>query len=788
MFSASKSSAPVSSAYTLTKSLRFRSSATGYLNRTPATATNRRTWTWSGWVKRGSLGTFSPLFYADAGGNTNVQIVFLSGDTLRVFQQIAGVDIFYLITTAVYRDPSAWYHIVVAVDTTQATNTNRLKMYVNGVETTNTSTLYPIQNFDGTVNNNVSHYISYQGTPSYFDGELADVYLIDGQALTPSSFGATNATTGQWSPARYTGTYGTNGFHLEFTNTTSTTTLGYDTSGNSNNWTTNNISLTAGSTYDSMNDVPVAYSATASNYCVLNPLGTAGAIPTDGNLAISSSATVGNRISTFLLTSGKWYWEAKGQGYVGAIIGADGSQFTGSISGTGSKGIGYWYGDGFAYFDGGYSSSGATSYTSTDVIGIALDMNAGNVKFYKNNTLIHNLTFGGSATSGTVPTFPNGAYPGFNIGGGTFSVTFNFGQQPFTYTPPSGYNAVNTYNLSAPTIAQGNKYMDATLYTGTLIAQSITNAGSFQPDFVWIKSRSATTDNKLTDSVRGTTKALISNTTGTETTDTLGVTAFNSNGFTISTDTNYNNSGATYVAWQWKAGGTAVSNTSGSITSSVSVNTTAGFSIVTYTGTGSNATVGHGLGVAPSMVIVKNRTVASNDWCVWHTSLTSGAYALFLDATNAQGSFPTIWNSTIPTSTVFSVGTATGTNSGSLVAYCFAQIAGFSAFGSYVGNGSTNGPFVYTGFKPEFILYKRSDTAGNSWRITDSTRSTYNLDDAAFLYPDTTQAENNNANDALDILSNGFKIRITDPPSNAASSTYIYMAFASNPFKYANAR
>ena len=345
--------------------------------------------------------------------------------------------------------------------------------------------------------------------------------------------------------------------------------------------------------------------------------------------------------------------------------------------------------------------------------------------------------------------------------------------------------------MTTPTIPQGNKYMDATLYTGTGASLTVTNAGGFQPDLVWVKSRSAATDHKLTDSVRGVTKSLESNTTDAEATDTQGLTTFGSGGFTVGTNTNYNNSAATYVGWQWKAGGTAVSDTSGTITSSVSANTTSGFSIVSYTGTGSTGTVGHGLGVAPQMIISKNRS-AAEDWRVGSIGLTNMAsWHINLNGTAAQSnSGAAIWNNTAPTSTVFSVGTDTSVSgSGNLiVAYCWTPIAGFSQFGSYTGNGSADGPFIYLGFRPKFILYKRSSTAGNSWRLTDSTRSTYNLDSTAFLYPDGSVVEDASANDGLDILSNGFKIRVSNDPSNASGSTYIYMAFAENSFKYANAR
>jgi hypothetical protein len=330
--------------------------------------------------------------------------------------------------------------------------------------------------------------------------------------------------------------------------------------------------------------------------------------------------------------------------------------------------------------------------------------------------------------------------------------------------------------------------MAATLYTGnggTLAISNAVNNIAFQPDLVWVKSRSAATDHKLTDSVRGTTKALISNTTGAETTDTNGLTAFGTGGFTLGSDTVYNNSGATYVGWNWKANGSTVSNTSGSITSTVSANTTAGFSVVTYTGNGtSGATIGHGLGATPSFIILKRRDGGSGySWYVQHTTL-GPTKALFLDSTNTGGTSAGYWNNTAPTSTVFSVGndTSLNANGGTYVAYCWATISGYSAFGSYAANGSSDGPFVYLGFRPRWLLLKATNSV-DSWIIEDSSRDTYNVDTK---YLQTNAADAEGSTDLRDLLSNGFKPRST--AQNVSGSTYIYAAFAENPFTIARAR
>jgi hypothetical protein len=349
-------------------------------------------------------------------------------------------------------------------------------------------------------------------------------------------------------------------------------------------------------------------------------------------------------------------------------------------------------------------------------------------------------------------------------------------------------------------IPNGATVMAATTYTGNGTTNAITNGGNnttgvtFQPDFVWMKNRTNAYYHGLYDSVRGTgtSKSLYSNTTEAEGTNSTNqnLVSFDTSGFTLgsTSSTNaINTSGSSLVAWQWKAGGTAVSNTAGSITSSVSANTTAGFSVVTYTGTGSAATVGHGLGVAPSMYIVKSRN-GSADWGVYHKSL-GASNALFLNLTSGSTA-GSVWNNTAPTSSVFSVGSGSfvNTNGVTYVAYCWAEVAGYSKFGSYTGNGSTDGPFVYLGFRPRFVMIKLSSASGTNWEIWDSSRNTYNITDLLLL-PSSSNAESTySGNYSLDFLSNGFKIRGSGSGLNDSGQTLIYAAFAENPFKYSNAR
>jgi hypothetical protein len=337
--------------------------------------------------------------------------------------------------------------------------------------------------------------------------------------------------------------------------------------------------------------------------------------------------------------------------------------------------------------------------------------------------------------------------------------------------------------------------MAATLYTGTGASLTVANtvgSTSFQPDWVWAKSRSAATDHALYDSVRGVQKQIESNSTGAETTETTGLTAFGSTGFTVGALAQMNTSAATYVAWQWKAGTTSASNTNGSITSTVSVGATQGFSVVTYTGNGTaGATVGHGLGVAPNMIILKPRLASADDnWKVYHSSIGPTG-ALFLNVTSGTSTSNVYWNNTAPTSSVFTVSSSASvnyTNQSTItyVAYCFAAVAGYSAFGSYTGNGATDGPFVYTGFRPRFILVKSSSGAFD-WHITDTSRSTYNQADTV-LFPNSSAAESSGGGYYYDLLSNGFKCRNLGSATNGSGAIYIFAAFAESPFRNALAR
>jgi hypothetical protein len=779
-------------AYNIERSLRFRSSASAYLNRTPASAGSQTTWSWSTWIKRGTLSATQYLFSAGSAISTDVGLFFFSDDTFQFYSRTDGAS---FATNQLFRDPAAWYHLVFAYDSTQSTSTNRFKVYVNGTQITALSGLtYPSQNATTAINGNGIQYINRRSDGYYFDGYQTETNFIDGQALTPSSFGETDTITGVWKPKKYTGTYGTNGFYLKFNNLTSTSTLGNDSSGNGNTWTVNNVSLTAGTTYDSMDDVPTLTSATQANYCTINSahvaVVSAGGTYSISNANLSAGAPGAGKwfatLGTFPMAigSGKWYYEFRptnsstDKSYAVGIFNVDSQSLTNPT--YDAQAAGYAYSDSGVKANNGSAVAYGATWANGDIIGVAIDASGAttSLTFYKNNTS-QGVAYTG-ITGTVVPSF-GGA--GAN---GTFSV--NFGQQPFSYTPPSGFVALNTFNLPDSTIVAGNKQMDATTYTGNGSTQTITNAGSFSPDLIWIKSRSNAYNNFLTDSVRGASKYLISNATDAEAdAGSAGITAFNSNGFSMGSGTALNANAATYVGWQWRGSdSSAVSNTAGSITSTVSANTSAGFSIVTYTGTGSAATVGHGLGVAPSMMIFKDRTSGAQSWMVYHASLGNQAY-LLLNLSNAVTTGSGVWNNTSPTSSVFSLGSPNNNCNASgdtYVAYCWSEIAGFSKFGSYTGNGSTDGVFVYTGFRPKWVMFKRTDSAAG-WLMLDSSRNTFNVMNNQ-LYANASDAESGGA--TADFLSNGIKIRETGGGTNASGGTYVFMAFAENPLKNSLAR
>ena len=522
----------------------------------------------------------------------------------------------------------------------------------------------------------------------------------------------------------------------------------------------------------------------------------------DGNLTMNATSNNGSAYSATynVPNSGKYYFE-----FYEKVIDVTTTNYISIVSIVDSSKYQQYRGYGQIYTD-GVQATGFTTMDEGDLVGVAIDADNGTVSFYNNGTLVSTVT------SSNVDYVRNSRIQSYlPRGAGSYppgdTRVFNFGQNPsfsgaltagtnaddsgkglFKYAPPSGFLALCEDNLPAPAIADPGDYMRTVLWTGSGSARNVNGVG-FKPDFVWMKGRSGSSYNHiLNDSVRGPRKTLFTNHTLAEYTD-RGVSSFDDDGFSLigGSGSDENATNVPYVAWCWKAGGAAVSNSDGSITSQVSANQTAGFSIVSYTGTGANATVGHGLGKAPSFMIVKNRDSALN-WAIWHSAIAGNQYFRF--TTNAVTDLGTVWNSSIPTSSIINLGSSIATNESTsrFIAYCWAEIEGYSKFGSFSGNSSTDGVFVYTGFRPAWVMIKRTDST-DSWAIFDSSRDSINPVERLL------RAESSNAEATMtslvsnpfgDLLSNGFKVRNTSTIDNVGS--YVFAAFAESPFKYANSK
>jgi hypothetical protein len=645
---------------------------------------------------------------------------------------------------------------------------------------------------------------------SQFKGYIAEANFIDGQALGPESFGYQDPTTKQWLPRTYDDfgpevNYGPNGHRLDF----QSGSMGTDRSGNGRTFSLVSMS----STNDVVLDSP------SNNFATLNPLAkSSNANLSEGSLKYAgASSTTSGVIGTIAVNSGKWYWEARMGG--GAAAGLGVAKLPLASYGTNATGAYIYLLSGVKRLNLSDSSYGS-SFTTGDIIGVALDMDAGTVTFYKNNV-----------SQGTAFTGLSGDFTAWLQDGSTGTVTswdINFGQDSsfagnetrqsnqdgnsigdFYYTPPTGYLALCTDNLPSPTIANGRDYFNTVLYTGNGTTDTPITGVGFQPDFVWLKDRTNAERHILFDAVRGPSNSLSSSTTAADDNRSDFWKTLDSDGFTLGYNDPTNRSGDAFVSWNWKANGTGVSNTDGDINSTVSASTTAGFSIVSYTGNGtSNQTVGHGLGQDLSMVILKSRSDASTGYNVWHKDLPNAYNSttgyISLHNTNAAATTTLYYNGTLFSSSVFGLqGTNTGVNNNgsNYIAYCFSEVEGYSKFGTYTGNNNADGPFIYTGFRPAFVMIKTytsngANTSYTGWTMYDNRRpDPYNAIHSP-LYANANYAEGKRGNgDAggnvlyFDILSNGFKVRNTGTEINANTiESYIYMAFAENSFKYSNAR
>ena len=811
----------------IANSTRYNQSASAHMYRTNGTPTNADKCTMSAWVKRTKLGSHTAFTgaYDSAGwGGGYLTIGMENGDNFKFLHHPdsnAGTQ-GQITSDALYRDSSAFYHVVVAYDSSQGTAANRVKIYINGSQLTDiTATTYPDQNQDFILNKSGCKIFIGSGGDSGgnayqpWDGYIAEYVMIDGTAYAASDFGETK--NGVWIPKDPSGlTFGNNGCYLKFE---SSSDLGNDSSGNNNDFTVSNVSA-----HDQMLDTPTFNSdSNGGNFCTLNPLFPDPTVAriTNGNLQWGGSEGGGSVnemgcMSTFAIPPSDtniYYFEARMKvGPSGGVEQAIGVNVP-TVDLTSDRG-----GRPTAWCISNNADqriyNGANSYTTTgvsgsagDIVGVEIDRANTTIKFYVNGTLrgtqtnlntttdLYPWVGTGGSTSDTLGwdmNFgQNGSFNGLATAQGETDAT---GYGNFYYDEAGSCKALCTGNLpisSEIDPAQNSdnypqKLVDPIIYTGTGSEKAV--AVGWQPDLTWVKERGGANDNKLTDSVRGATKALESNTNAAETTDAQGVKAFTSTGFTLGTDAVYNNNTDTYVAWNWKEGADY------------------GLDIVTYSGTltGSGVVnISHSLGAIPECIWHMRRTDLGG--AIRHKDLTDANYIISNNDTMG-GSSGTGWGKSVQGSksgngNMTALGTSStfttnytgllNENGNTYVAYVWRGIEGFSKFGSYEGNGSgTDGPFIYTGFRPALVIIKNAD-ANASFFLQDNARDLYNPT-YHVLKPNVSNAEEayTDGTDYNDFLSNGFKVaRGGDPANfNVSNNTYIYMAWAHNPFKYSLAR
>lgn len=787
-------------------SLRFRSAASAYLNRTFGTPTDNKKWTLNVAIKPGKISTTMCLFSGGTSSSNEVSLLLDSGGSLWLYYW-TGSYVFSLLTTGVIRDPTSYYYVTVVYDTTQAqaghsSSDSRVRFYVNGVQYATSGTL-PSQNYASSqINAAVAHRVGVTVAGNYyFDGYLSRICFVDGQALDPTSFGRFNSTINEWVSKSQSEVKavvdagGTNSFMLDFDDGTSLTTLGYDKSSKGNNWTLNNFSLTAGTSYDHMLDVP------GNSFATLNPLNYYSGYTTiaDGNLKATFGS--GASASTVELTQHYSYGKQVCEFVVGSKngtypnIGIIPSGF--DLNTSSSLSLALLQGSGARSYRANGSDGAGNAYGSVmspgDVVRLELDISAGTLVCFLNGT-----------SQGTLATGLSGSYTFAASGYNGVYVTVLTGQAPlqasasyrsgadgyFVGTPSAGFKALCQANLPDVAPALLNPKDHHTVITVTKSGNTnftLPWDASVYDTFFEIKQRNGATDWYQIDGLRGYDKILKSNSTAVEATDAnvLGV-----SGTTCTLKSTL--ADGTYIISATKAGLSASrqTNTDGSITSTVSRNVDSGFSIILFDGTAANGTIGHGQGKAIKFLINKNRSNgAGRSWYCWHTGFVTAGNTDYikLESTAAKGASGSlnVWNGTVPSTTVISIGSYADINpSGEQqVIYAYADSAIQKSF-NYTGNGSADGPYVDCGFKPKWLMVKRSDTA-SSWMVIDSARDTYNMVTRG-LYPNLPDAEG--TGDDFDFTASGFKLRDTGAGNNASGGTYIFIAFADVPAKYSLAR
>lgn len=771
-------------------------------NFTAGTPDDSKLWGYSVWVKRGNiLGALSILLSAGNATTARGYFGFSATDALY-FVDYPGATAAEISTQARFRDPGAWYHVVLKYDSAQAVNTDRITIWVNGVEQALTYTNHIELNDSAYFSENAQvHNIGRiaAANANFYDGYMAEAQFIDGVSVSATDFGKFNPE-GHWVPKTYTGSYGTNGFHLDFQVAPGTGNgAGTDVSGNANHFTAEQ-NLAAN---DQRTDTPTNHCATLnsvkadySGYWALS----------NGNLRMAGTAGAawrGNIEGTMWANSGKWYFETEiisettpsnfmwGWTQHAAVKG----YAVATYPGADEYGWGFQSGgDGTAlsYFHNGASAGNSTAtftLSATDVLGIAVDIDAGKLWFRYNGTWVDGgdpgAGTGANITDSTISDFLG--VPTFANYSSTVVVEARFNEDDLTGSIPEGFKTFQVSSLTdaddAP-IPKASDYFDIRTWTGDDSSpKALVTDLDFTPDLIWAKNRSAADWHYLEDTVRGANLRISPNDPAAENSNSGQgyISAHDAAGFTATIGStafgNLNANAENYVGWFWREAPKA------------------GFDIVSYTGTGVAKAEAHGLGVVPDFIIVKNLDF-SVSWPVLHMDTTSAGNPvtdeetdyLVVDGPGVLTDDATVWNDTAPDASDFTVGTHNGTNrsTDAHIAYVWSEVKGFSKFGHYEGNGNADGPFIWTGFRPRFLLVKRLYVS-NDWVLWDADRA-----DVAganpvdqYLLPSGPAAEASGV--AIDFLSNGFKLRTTAAGSNANSGDYVFMAFAEHPFKYARA-
>ena len=769
--------------YEIERSIRLSRSDNAKLSKTFSSAGNRRKWTFSVWAKFPDTNDSNTnQIFSYQQGHVNHRGSFYKGSSgvLNYQLRVAGSRKAFVTTVTQLRDPSAWYHIVLVIDSDQGSSSNRVKIYINGDLQDVTYYDTPTSGFDTWINSTQTLYFGAAADENGGNMYLADINFIDGQAYDPSYFAETNSDTGQWVPIEYAGSYTGNSFYLKFddnSNNTSTT-LGKDSSGLGNNWTPTNLS-----TYDAVKDTPT------NNFCTFNVLTNYDSLTlAQGSLKATATSTWDMVRSTMGVSSGKWYFEVR------CNAAPDNEGWMAGIHEVfGRDNDGYWiyngtytaanYGYAYAVQDNNQRRKNATGDDAFDtgdiqpgdVVGIRMDLDNNELLISVNGSdkgkmydIQSGITYAPfvdlySGASATLNCGQDSTFHGGEAAGGNTDAN---GIGDFKYAVPSGYKAICSANLPDPTILLPNKYFAAFTYTGTGSSGDVVNITNsnvdFTPNWVWVKTRTVTNDHILSDSVRGGSKFLVSSEPYAEQTDTDKIRAFIQNGFESGTDGDTNWPSRTFVAWNWKE------------------DTTAGFDIVLHNvnSTGSDFTISHGLGVTPAAIFAKNRD-ASHSWRVFHQKI-GVSQTEFLDSYGSPSGNANRVRAVSSSNFTFRTNT-----SGNFVFYVFSEVANFSKFGKYYGNNQNDGTMVNCGFRPAFLIVKRIDS-DRDWIMYDNARGTTNPI-KIFLEPNRATSDQTSSSNSVDFVSNGFKFRNNSGDMNGAGE-YIYFAWAESPFKNANAR